>query len=78
MPAALARSISSSPMGAGPRPIFWIDLEARVLQHPILPQSLGCDFAVYKHPSGEMETGAVFLHQTEAAGPAGDPAAPQP
>ena len=49
------------------RPIFWIDPEARVLQHPILPQSLGCDFAVYKHPSGEMETGAVFFHQTEAA-----------
>jgi hypothetical protein len=49
------------------RPIFWIDPEARVLGHPILPQSLGCDFAVYKHPSGEMETGAIFFHQTEAA-----------
>jgi hypothetical protein len=49
------------------RPIFWIDPEASVLRHPLLPQSLGCDFAVHKHPSGEMETGAVFFHQTEAA-----------
>jgi hypothetical protein len=49
------------------RPIFWIDPEASVLEHPVLPQALGCDFAVHKHPSGEMETGAVFFHQTEAA-----------
>jgi hypothetical protein len=49
------------------RPIFWIDPEANVLHHPLLPQSLGCDFAVHKHLSGEMETGAVFFHQTEAA-----------
>jgi hypothetical protein len=49
------------------RPIFWIDPEAGVRQHPVLPQALGCDFAVHKHPSGEMETGAIFFHQTEAA-----------
>jgi hypothetical protein len=49
------------------RPIFWIDPEARVFHHPVLPHSLGCDFAVHKRPSGEMEIGAMFFHQTEAA-----------
>jgi hypothetical protein len=49
------------------RPVFWIDPEARVTCHPIMPQSVGCDFAIHKHPSGEMETGAMFFHQTEAA-----------
>jgi hypothetical protein len=49
------------------RPIFWIDPEASVFHHPVLPQSLGCDFAVHKRQSGEMETGAIFFHQTEAA-----------
>lgn len=49
------------------RPIFWIDPDARVRHHPLLPQSLGCDFAVHKRPSGQMETGAVFFHQTEPA-----------
>jgi hypothetical protein len=49
------------------RPIFWIDPEATVFHHPVLPQSLGCDFAVHKRQSGEMETGAMFFHQTEAA-----------
>jgi hypothetical protein len=49
------------------RPIFWIDPEARVFHHPVLPQSLGCDFAAHKRPSGEMEIGAMFFHQTEAA-----------
>src|SRR5882757_3593485 len=49
------------------RPIFWIDPEARVFHHPVLPQSLGCDFAVHKRQSGEMEIGAMFFHQTEAA-----------
>jgi hypothetical protein len=49
------------------RPIFWIDPDARVRHHPLLPQSLGCDFAVHKRRSGQMETGAVFFHQTEPA-----------
>jgi hypothetical protein len=49
------------------RPVFWIALDANVLGHPVLPQSLGCDFAVHKQRSGEMETGVLFFHQTEAA-----------
>ncbi|MFH1342041.1 MAG: hypothetical protein ABIL01_12690 [Pseudomonadota bacterium] len=49
------------------RPIFWIDPDARVRRHPLLPQSLGCDFAVHKRLSGQMETGALFFHQTEPA-----------
>lgn len=49
------------------RPIFWIDPDARVRQHPLLPQSIGCDFAIHRHSSGEMETGVMFFHQTEAA-----------
>jgi hypothetical protein len=49
------------------RPIFWIDPDTRVCRHPLLPQSIGCDFAIYRHPSGEMETGVMFFHQTEAA-----------
>ena len=49
------------------RPIFWIDPDARVCRHPLLPQSIGCDFAVHRHSSGEMETGVMFFHQTEAA-----------
>ncbi|NVN87228.1 MAG: hypothetical protein HXX15_14205 [Rhodopseudomonas sp.] len=48
-------------------PIFWIDPDARVRQHPLLPQSIGCDFAIHRHSSGEMETGVMFFHQTEAA-----------
>jgi len=51
----------------GNRPIFWIDPDTRVCRHPLLPQSIGCDFAIYRHPSGEMETGVMFFHQTEAA-----------
>jgi hypothetical protein len=49
------------------RPIFWIDPDARVCRHPLLPQSIGCDFAVHRHSSGEMEPGVMFFHQTEAA-----------
>lgn len=49
------------------RPIFWIDPAATVHQHPVLPQSLGCDFAVHKRRSGEMQPGALFFHQTEPA-----------
>jgi hypothetical protein len=49
------------------RPIFWIGPEARVRQHPVLPQALGCDFAVHKRRSGEMQAGALFFHQTESA-----------
>jgi hypothetical protein len=49
------------------RPVFWIAADAHVLAHPVLPQSLGCDFAVHRQRSGEMETGVLFFHQTEAA-----------
>jgi hypothetical protein len=49
------------------RPVFWIAPDAHVLAHPVLPQSLGCDFAVHKQRSGEMETGVLFFHQTESA-----------
>ena len=49
------------------RPIFWIDPDARVCRHPLLPQAIGCDFAVHRRSSGEMEPGVMFFHQTEAA-----------
>jgi hypothetical protein len=49
------------------RPIFWIAAEADVRQHPLLPQALGCDFAVHKRRSGEIDTGALFFHRTDAA-----------
>ncbi len=49
------------------RPLFWIAPDATVCRHPVLPQSIGCDFAVYKSRSGQMETGVVFFHQTEPA-----------
>lgn len=51
------------------RPIFWIAAEANVRQHPLLPQAIGCDFAVHKRRSGELDTGALYFHQT---GPARD------
>lgn len=49
------------------RPVFWIDPNAAVHQHPLLPQALECDFAVQLRPSGEMQPGALFFNQTEAA-----------
>jgi hypothetical protein len=49
------------------RPVFWIAPEATVHENPLLPQSLGCDFAVHMRPSGEMQPGAIFFHQTESA-----------
>jgi hypothetical protein len=49
------------------RPVFWIDPAAQLRQHPILPQSLGCDFAVHRRRSGEIDTAALFFHQTEPA-----------
>jgi hypothetical protein len=49
------------------RPILWIAAGANVRQHPLLPQALGCDFAVHKKRSGEMDTGALFFHQTDTA-----------
>ena len=35
------------------RPVFWIDPHARLKGHPLLPQALGCDFAVHR----EVERG---------------------
>lgn len=49
------------------RPVFWIDPHARPKGHPLLPQALGCDFAVYRRSNGAMTTGALFFHQTEPA-----------
>ncbi|HVQ68287.1 MAG TPA: hypothetical protein VMT08_12385 [Bradyrhizobium sp.] len=49
------------------RPVFWIDPHARLKGHPLLPQALGCDFAVHRLPNGAMTTGALFFHQTESA-----------
>jgi hypothetical protein len=49
------------------RPVFWIDPHARLKGHPLLPQALGCDFAVHRRPNGAMTTGALFFHQTESA-----------
>jgi hypothetical protein len=49
------------------QPVFWIAAEANIRQHPLLPQALECDFAVHKKRSGEMDVGALFFHQTEAA-----------
>ena len=49
------------------RPVFWIDPNAAVHQHPLLPQALECDFAVQQRPSGEMQPGALFFNQTEPA-----------
>jgi hypothetical protein len=48
-------------------PVFWIDPHARLKGHPLLPQALGCDFAVHRQSNGVMTTGALFFHQTEAA-----------
>ncbi|CAN5262089.1 hypothetical protein BH11PSE4_BH11PSE4_24780 [soil metagenome] len=48
-------------------PVFWLDPRARVHGLPLLPQSLGCDFAVHRRPGGEMNTGALYFGRTEAA-----------
>jgi hypothetical protein len=48
-------------------PVFWLDPRARVQGVPLLPQSLGCDFAVHRQPGGEMDTGALYFAQTEPA-----------
>jgi len=47
-------------------PVFWIDPHARLKGHPLLPQALGCDFAVHRQSNGAMTTGALFFHQTES------------
>src|SRR5271166_4580114 len=47
------------------RPLLWIEPNATVSRHPVLPQALGCDFAAYKWRSGQIETGLLFFHQTE-------------
>lgn len=49
------------------RPVFWIDPQARLGQHPLLPQAVGCDLAVHRQANGAMTPGALFFHQTEAA-----------
>lgn len=48
-------------------PVFWLDPRARVQGLPLLPQSLGCDFAVHRRANGEMDTGAMYFGQTEPA-----------
>lgn len=49
------------------RPVFWIDPHARLKGHPLLPQALGCDFAVHRQANRAMTTGALFFCQTESA-----------
>jgi hypothetical protein len=49
-------------------PVFWLDPRSRVKGVPLLPQSLGCDFAVHRRASGEMDTGAMYFGQAEPAG----------
>lgn len=49
------------------RPVLWIDPRARVQGLPFLPQALGCDFAIHRRPSGELDTGVMFFHQTETS-----------
>lgn len=49
------------------RPVLWIDPQARISGHPLLPQALECDFAVQRRVNGTMITGALFFHQTERA-----------
>jgi hypothetical protein len=53
---------------AGNQPVFWLDPRVRVKGLPLLPQSLGCDFAVHRRPGGEMDTGALYFAQSEPAG----------
>ena len=48
-------------------PVFWLDPRARVQGLPLLPQSLGCDFAVHRRPNGEMDTGAMYFGRSEPA-----------
>ncbi|ABD86433.1 hypothetical protein [Rhodopseudomonas palustris] len=52
---------------AGDRPVFWIDTGAEIRRHPVLPQSLGCDFAVHRKRGGELDTAAMFFRPTEPA-----------
>ena len=49
------------------RPVFWIDPQAIIRQHPMLPQSLGCDVAFLYRARGEIETRALFFRPTEQA-----------
>jgi len=49
------------------RGVFWIDPDARVAAHPLLPQACGCDFAVHRQSNGAMTTGALYFNRTDAA-----------
>ena len=51
-------------LNASMRPVFWIDPAAIVRQHPLLPQSLGCDVAFCHRGRGEIETRALFFRPT--------------
>jgi hypothetical protein len=48
-------------------PVFWLDPRARVQRVPLLPQALGCDFAVHRRVNGELDTGALYFGRSEAA-----------
>jgi hypothetical protein len=48
-------------------PVFWLDPRARVQRVPLLPQALGCDFAVHRRANGELDTGALYFGRSEAA-----------
>jgi hypothetical protein len=49
------------------RPVFWVDPNAIVRQHPMLPQSLGCDVAFLHRSRCEIETRLLFLPPTAPA-----------
>ncbi len=53
--------------GSTDLPVFWLDPRARVNGLPLLPQALGCDFAVHCRANGEMDTGAMYFARTEPA-----------
>ncbi|MET0219172.1 MAG: hypothetical protein ABW213_00790, partial [Tardiphaga sp.] len=48
-------------------PVFWLDPRTRVQRVPLLPQALGCDFAVHRRANGELDTGALYFGRSEAA-----------
>jgi hypothetical protein len=52
---------------ADTRPVYWIDPAAILRQHPLLPQSLGCDVAFCRRRGGGIETRALFFRPTAPA-----------
>ena len=51
----------------GDRPVFWVDPTAEIRRHPVLPQSLGCDYAAHRRRNGEIDPAALFFAPTAPA-----------